>query len=127
MSSSNQPQMPLRTERCIDSIVAFAYSPLNASRSTGGSNPAIVSISSSADVASSKPGASPSRKRSSASGPASAAPNSSMFSGPMPPVHSNPAASRGATAATAEHASTRSGNRAAQASECGPPPEPPVV
>ena len=57
--------------------------------------------------------------------PASARPNSTTFSSPMPARKSRPSASYGATPHTTSAAANRSGRSAAQASACGPPPEAP--
>ena len=65
------------------------------------------------------------RKASSASGPARAAPNSSTFCSPMPAIWSTPSVSHGVGQATAATATQRSASRAPSASECGAPPEPP--
>ena len=63
----------------------------------------------------------------SASGLSSEAPNSSMFSGPMPSNQSMPSAGYGATPPMVVAPRIRSGSRAAVAMACGPPPDQPSV
>src|SRR4029079_6448604 len=121
-----QPQYPLRKPSRVLAATASAKSPVSAPRSTSSISPPNASAISS-PVTALQMGQARSLNAISASGPSSEAPNSSMFSGPMPSNQSMPSAGYGATPPMVAAPRTRSGSPAATAMACGPPPDQPRV